>query len=495
MVGLQQQDEHLDALHRRRLEERDRRHRPGRPDRHGREPVDDRLRRQPERRQRRLTLPVRHAASARSSAGRRRSTRRTRSSRSTTPPARAVFTGLAIANDRLYAADFHNARVDAFDASFKPLVARLLRSEHPQGLGAVRHPGARTGTSSSPTPSRTRRRRRRSRAAATATSTSSPPTGSSLTRVASKGSSNAPLNAPWGLAMAPTNFGAYSGDLLVGNFGNGRISAYLLQLDRGKWVYKGQVRVASGAPIVARRPLGDRVRQRRVGRADEQPLLRRRPDGPDARPVRLHRRRVAAPDDGRRVAQTRRPAAPRSGIGLGAPYVLLAGSNRPEEEPSVRLHDRQPEGCSTDSRQPTVARGSRRGWPETATSIEHLAQRLSGIASVGLNAAAFVDDTSTVSRGRAGANRCPDGVGSVCCETRCRDSSAADVVRARGHRRELPVRRARRAARSRPAPPRPRRRRRRSRGPRSRAGGRGATIEAVFAALTPRSIAATATAG
>ena len=41
----------------------------------------------------------------------------------------------------------------------------------------------------------------------------------------------------------------YSGDLLVGNFGNGRIRAYQ-QLASGKWVYKGQLRVASGAPIV-----------------------------------------------------------------------------------------------------------------------------------------------------------------------------------------------------------------------------------------------------
>ena len=34
------------------------------------------------------------------------------------------------------------------------------------------------------------------------------------------------LNAPWGLAIAPTGFGSFSGDLLVGNFGNGRIHAY-----------------------------------------------------------------------------------------------------------------------------------------------------------------------------------------------------------------------------------------------------------------------------
>jgi uncharacterized protein (TIGR03118 family) len=41
-------------------------------------------------------------------------------------------------------------------------------------------------------------------------------------RVASQGE----LNAPWGLAMAPVNFGKFSGDLLVGNFGDGRIHAF-----------------------------------------------------------------------------------------------------------------------------------------------------------------------------------------------------------------------------------------------------------------------------
>ena len=51
--------------------------------------------------------------------------------------------GLATANDRLYAADFHNGRVDSFDASFKPLGASVRGSEAPQGLGAVRDPGAR----------------------------------------------------------------------------------------------------------------------------------------------------------------------------------------------------------------------------------------------------------------------------------------------------------------------------------------------------------------
>jgi uncharacterized protein (TIGR03118 family) len=34
------------------------------------------------------------------------------------------------------------------------------------------------------------------------------------------------LNSPWGLAMAPHDFGRFSHDLLVGNFGDGTINAY-----------------------------------------------------------------------------------------------------------------------------------------------------------------------------------------------------------------------------------------------------------------------------
>jgi uncharacterized protein (TIGR03118 family) len=41
-------------------------------------------------------------------------------------------------------------------------------------------------------------------------------------RFASRGK----LNAPWGLAMAPSTFRKFAGDVLVGNFGDGRISAF-----------------------------------------------------------------------------------------------------------------------------------------------------------------------------------------------------------------------------------------------------------------------------
>jgi uncharacterized protein (TIGR03118 family) len=46
--------------------------------------------------------------------------------------------------------------------------------------------------------------------------------GNLLGRIASGGS----LNAPWGLAIAPSSFGALAGALLVGNFGDGRINAF-----------------------------------------------------------------------------------------------------------------------------------------------------------------------------------------------------------------------------------------------------------------------------
>ncbi len=35
-----------------------------------------------------------------------------------------------------------------------------------------------------------------------------------------------PLDAPWGVAIAPSTFGQFRGDLLVGNFGDGTINAY-----------------------------------------------------------------------------------------------------------------------------------------------------------------------------------------------------------------------------------------------------------------------------
>src|SRR5262249_36948947 len=46
--------------------------------------------------------------------------------------------------------------------------------------------------------------------------------GLTVQRLASRGT----LNSPWGLAIAPEGFGKFAGDLLVGNFGDGRINVF-----------------------------------------------------------------------------------------------------------------------------------------------------------------------------------------------------------------------------------------------------------------------------
>jgi uncharacterized protein (TIGR03118 family) len=37
---------------------------------------------------------------------------------------------------------------------------------------------------------------------------------------------NTHLSSPWGVTLAPASFGPFGGDLLVGNFGDGRINAF-----------------------------------------------------------------------------------------------------------------------------------------------------------------------------------------------------------------------------------------------------------------------------
>jgi uncharacterized protein (TIGR03118 family) len=153
----------------------------------------------------------------------------------------AIYKGLATANDRLYATDFHNGRVATFDAAFKPVTTatfsdpKLPKGYAPFGIQALagsifvtyaKQDGAKkdevAGNGLGYVDQFT-------------------PDGQLVARVASGGRKNAPPNAPWGLALAPASFGVFSGDILVGNFGNGRVSAYQ---DRGggKWVFKGQLR-------------------------------------------------------------------------------------------------------------------------------------------------------------------------------------------------------------------------------------------------------------
>ncbi len=65
--------------------------------------------------------------------------------------------------------------------------------------------------------------------------------GNLIQRFASHGT----LNSPWGLTLAPEGFGRFGKDLLVGNFGDGRINAF--EPDTG--AFRGQLKDQEGNPI------------------------------------------------------------------------------------------------------------------------------------------------------------------------------------------------------------------------------------------------------
>jgi uncharacterized protein (TIGR03118 family) len=66
--------------------------------------------------------------------------------------------------------------------------------------------------------------------------------GSFLQRIVTEGD----LDSPWGLALAPSDFGQFSNALLVGNFGDGRINAY----DSTNFNLLGPLTDAASNPIV-----------------------------------------------------------------------------------------------------------------------------------------------------------------------------------------------------------------------------------------------------
>jgi uncharacterized protein (TIGR03118 family) len=159
----------------------------------------------------------------------------------------AIYKGLAIAGGKLYATDFHNGRVDVFDSSFGLVPAsgfrdaKIAKGYAPFGIQAL------AGNIWVTYAKQDKARKDDVAVPGGGFVDEFTPDGKLVARVVVAGKRNAPPNAPWGLAVAPADFGVFAGDLLVGNFGNGRISAYLNR--NGKWVYKGQLRHADGAPI------------------------------------------------------------------------------------------------------------------------------------------------------------------------------------------------------------------------------------------------------
>jgi uncharacterized protein (TIGR03118 family) len=154
----------------------------------------------------------------------------------------AVFRGLALAGGRLYATDFHNARVEVFDARWRRLerpgafVDRTIPAWYaPFGIHAVGGHLFVTYVYRAPV------------------NGNDAPTGGFVDefdldgRLVDRVARMGPLNAPWGVALAPAGFGAASGALLVANFGDGRINVFR----RGKdgWRHAGPLRDRHGSPV------------------------------------------------------------------------------------------------------------------------------------------------------------------------------------------------------------------------------------------------------
>ena len=140
----------------------------------------------------------------------------------------AVFKGIAITaagnGARLYATDFHNARIDVFDASFHPVVlpGSAFQDSHvphgfaPFGIAAI------GGDLYVTYAKQDAQRHDDVKGPGLGYVDIYSPSGKLLRRFAARGA----LNAPWGVALAPAGFGSASNLLLVGNFGDGRINAF-----------------------------------------------------------------------------------------------------------------------------------------------------------------------------------------------------------------------------------------------------------------------------
>ena len=163
----------------------------------------------------------------------------------------AVYKGLAIAStvagDRLYAANFHAGTVDVFDAGFHPVSAGFSDAALPPGYApfGIRSLG---GTIYVSYALQDADRRDDVAGVGHGFVNAFDTGGHLLRRVASRGR----LNSPWGLALAPADFGQFSGNLLVGNFGDGHINAFDLERfeGNGELQQRGQLHAADGPPIV-----------------------------------------------------------------------------------------------------------------------------------------------------------------------------------------------------------------------------------------------------
>ncbi|MFF0339489.1 TIGR03118 family protein [Kribbella sp. NPDC004875] len=163
----------------------------------------------------------------------------------------AVYKGLAIAStkragDRLYAANFSQHRIDVFNSRFDRVRTPkwAFRDDHlPKSFGPfnVQALKGRIFVTYAQVDPKTN-----DEVAGPGRGFVDEYTvdGRLITRVASHGT----LNAPWGLALAPRAWGQPRGTLLVGNFGDGRISIYHPR-SLGHFAFAGLVRDTHGKPL------------------------------------------------------------------------------------------------------------------------------------------------------------------------------------------------------------------------------------------------------
>ncbi|HEY7311872.1 MAG TPA: TIGR03118 family protein [Gemmataceae bacterium] len=166
----------------------------------------------------------------------------------------AVYTGLAIANDSkagtlLYAADFSKNTIDVYDSTFQ-LVTNLP--------GDFTDPNLPSGYRVFNVQAINNKLYVEYAPFAPATGGVEPGLGHGVLDVYNTDGTldtdvngtgrlitNGPLNDPWGIALAPSNFGAFSNDLLVGNFGSGNINAF----DPTTGRFLGELTTSSGQPF------------------------------------------------------------------------------------------------------------------------------------------------------------------------------------------------------------------------------------------------------
>ncbi len=145
----------------------------------------------------------------------------------------AVYTGLAIGADSsgnyyLYAADFSNGTVDVFDHGFAKITfaGGFTDSAIPAGFAPYGIQNIPSSTGAAQIYVTYAQQNAAKNAAVTGAGLGYVAVFDAAGTLSATLISAGPLNAPWGVTMAPSSFGSLSDTLLVGNFGDGKINAF-----------------------------------------------------------------------------------------------------------------------------------------------------------------------------------------------------------------------------------------------------------------------------